>query len=53
MELIEKKSISSSTLAKMSKNELVSMSVLEKICHALDCDFGDIVSYEKIMEDDK
>lgn len=47
MDLIEKTGISSSTLAKMSKNELVSMSVLEKICQALNCDFGDILNYVK------
>ena len=39
--------ISSSTLAKMSKGETVSMSVLEKICMELDCDFGDIISIDK------
>ncbi|HUM85411.1 MAG TPA: helix-turn-helix transcriptional regulator [Lachnospiraceae bacterium] len=46
MDLVEdeKIGISSSTLAKMSKGELVSMAILEKICRALDCDFGDIIS---------
>ena len=39
--------IGSATLAKMSKGEVVSMSVLEKICQSLDCDFGDIINYEK------
>ena len=39
--------ISSSTLAKMSRGEFVSMSVLEKICSELDCDFGDLINYEK------
>ena len=47
MDLVEKVGISSSTLAKMSKGEAVSMSVLEKICDTLDCDFGDIISYER------
>ena len=47
MDLVEKVGISSSTLAKMSKGEAVSMSVLEKICDTLDCDFGDIINYEK------
>lgn len=47
MDLIEKIEISSSTLAKMSKGEPVSMSVLEKICDKLDCDFGDIINYER------
>jgi DNA-binding Xre family transcriptional regulator len=31
----------------MSKGETVSMSVLEKLCDTLDCDFGDIINYEK------
>ncbi len=46
MDLVEneKIGISSSTLAKMSRGETVSMSVLEKICTELDCDFGDIIS---------
>ena len=39
--------ISSSTLAKMSRGETVSMSILEKICMELDCDFGDIISIDK------
>lgn len=47
MDLVEKVGISSSTLAKMSKGEAVSMSVLEKLCDRLDCDFGDIINYEK------
>lgn len=37
--------ISSSTLAKMSKGECVSMTILEKICEELDCDFADIIHY--------
>lgn len=48
MDLVEKVGISSSTLAKMSKGEAVSMSVLEKLCDKLDCDFGDIINYERI-----
>ena len=43
--------ISSSTVAKMTNGELVSMKVLEKICEKLDCDFGDIVHYENEMKD--
>ena len=37
--------ISSSTLAKLGKNEIVSLEVLEKICETLDCDLGDIASF--------
>lgn len=39
--------ISTATLAKLSKNEFVSMEVLCKICHALDVQFGDIMEYQK------
>lgn len=44
-DLQEAVGISSSTMAKMTKGETVSMNILEKICNELDCDFGDIVSY--------
>ena len=43
--------ISSSTVAKMTNREKISMKVLEKICEKLDCDFGDIVHYKKDMKD--
>lgn len=46
-DLISEVGISSSTLAKMSKGEVVSMEILIKICAYFDCDFGDIVSYSK------
>jgi len=35
--------ISSGTLAKLGKNEGVSTEVLVRICHALECDIGDIM----------
>ena len=35
--------ISSNTLAKLSKNEFVSLEVLVRICQRLDCSLGDIV----------
>lgn len=44
-ELREKAGISSSTLAKLGKNEVVSLDVLEKICSTLECDLGDIASF--------
>ena len=43
--LREKTGISTATLAKLSKNENVGMDVLEKICIALNCQPGDILSY--------
>ena len=39
--------IGPSTLAKLTKNQRVSMEVLEKICYELDCTIGDIVDYIK------
>ena len=39
--------ISSATMAKMGKGESVSMDVLERICSYMDCDIGDIMSFEK------
>ena len=46
-DLINNLGISSSTVAKMTKGETVSMNILEKICDELDCDFGDIIHYQK------
>ena len=48
MDLVENEriGISSSTLAKMSRGEPVSMQILAKICDKLNCDFGDLVSYQ-------
>lgn len=39
--------ISSSTLAKLGKDEYVSMEILGKICLALDCNIGDIAEFSK------
>lgn len=35
------------TLAKMGKDQRVSLEVLEKICKTLDCNFSDIIDYVK------
>ena len=37
--------ISSSTMAKMGKNENVSLEVIDKICALLECDINDILEY--------
>lgn len=39
--------ISSATMAKMGKGENVSMDVLQKICEYMDCNIGDVMSFEK------
>lgn len=48
-DLMAKTNITSSTIAKMGKNQAVSLEVIGKICVALDCNIGDIV--EVIKED--
>ena len=49
-DLRELTKISSSTIAKMTKNEPVSTDVLIKICAVLNCDVGDIM---EIVPDNK
>lgn len=47
VDLKEKAGISSSTLAKLGKNEFVSMESMVKICSALHCDIGDVMEISK------
>jgi len=42
--------ISTNAIAKLGKNELVSMETLAKICSALGCDIGDIVEFIGVDE---
>lgn len=44
--LQEKVGMSPNTLAKMGKDENVSMEVLLRICEVLNCDIGDIMEVE-------
>lgn len=39
--------ISQSTLARLNRNEYVSLEILVKICVALDCEISDIVEIER------
>ena len=39
--------LSSTTVAKLAKNEVVKLDVIERICIALDCDISDVVSIKK------
>ena len=50
-QLKDKAQISTNAVAKLGKNESVSMDTLEKICRALRCDIGDIMEF--IDEDKK
>lgn len=38
-----KADMSTATLVKMSKNEIVSMDILLRICRVLECNVGDII----------
>ena len=51
-DLVDYLGISSATIAKMGKEEPVSLEVLERLCIYLDCDIGDIMSFKK-NENDK
>ncbi len=44
-ELQEAVGISATTLAKMGKNEPISLKTIGRICKTLKCDVGDIVEY--------
>ena len=45
MDLRDAVGMSSTTLAKMSKGDVVDTTVLERICKNLKCNIGDIVDY--------
>lgn len=41
--------LSSSTIAKLSNDKIVSLKVLMRLCEFFDCDIGDLVCYRKEM----
>lgn len=45
VELTKAVGMSSSTMAKMGKDENVSLEVIDKICRVLDCDINDVLEY--------
>ena len=47
-ELCKTVKISSSTMAKMSNEEMVAMPILEKICAELECNIGDIMEFTEL-----
>lgn len=46
-DLMSETNITSSTMAKLGKDQPVSMEILARICVALDCNIGDIVDVVK------
>jgi DNA-binding Xre family transcriptional regulator len=52
-ELRRQAGVSSSTIAKVAKNENVNTDVLLKICEVLNCNFGDIMDALPIDDDEQ
>jgi DNA-binding Xre family transcriptional regulator len=50
-ELRKNASIAPNTMTKLRRDENVNLSILERICEVLNCDFSDIMTY--ISEDEK
>lgn len=47
VDLRRKLNISSATIAKINKNDYISMETLDKICNFLDCEVGDVIQHVK------
>lgn len=50
-QLCNKAKISKGTMAKMTNNEPVTLTVIEKICDVLQCDIGDVVQIAETNKD--
>ena len=42
-DLLKEADISTTTLSRLSKDQIVSMEVMRRICKALNCDIGDVM----------
>ena len=49
-ELCKTVKISSSTMAKMTNEEMVALPILEKICAELECNVGDIMEFTELED---
>ena len=49
-ELRKRAGISPNTMTKMRRDEMVSLSILDKICETLDADYCDIIEHVKEQE---
>lgn len=52
-DLCNKAQISKGTMAKMTNNEPVTLTIIEKICDVLQCDIGDVVQITNIDKDER
>lgn len=50
-DLINLTGISSSSMAKLGKNEMVSLEVIIKICDVLNCNIGDVMDLVKDIKE--
>ena len=50
MELVEDGTVSRGTLAKMGKNQKVSLEVVERICKRLHCRVEEVIVYNEDLE---
>lgn len=44
-------SLSSATMAKLTKGENVALNIIDKLCDYLNCEVEDIIKHEKTIED--
>lgn len=44
-DLVEKTGIAWSTMAKINRNEYVSLEIIDRLCHTLNCQPGDLMEY--------
>lgn len=51
-DLISLADLSKATIAKLSKNEYVSLEVIDRLCAALNCQPGDLLEYIPAQQDD-
>lgn len=49
-ELCKTVKISSSTMARMTNEEMVALPILEKICAELECNIGDIMEFTELED---
>ena len=52
-ELRKKAVISPNTMTKLNRDEIVALPILDRICAALDVDFGDIMEHIKDEQEEK
>ena len=50
VDLRRRLNISSATIAKINKNDYISMETLDKICDFLDCEVGDVIQHVKTKD---